>query len=300
MSITSNNTTSALSSNGKPSRPQRSESALPQWILDCLRPIVGRCSRVLWKLEHRGVENIPKTGGLIIAANHQSYGDPFWLSVPIHRPIRYLAWSDAFAWPLVGRFIRWMGAWPLQIEGSDPAAIRRSLSWLRDDGVVVIFPEGQRGSPDGSMAHMKGGAVRMALEAGVPILPVTITGANFGPMQSTVTFNGQPASVSSWSSSSIVATVPATASTGPVVVTVNGAASLGVIYTVGPTDSDGDGLPDSWELQYFGNLLQGPNDDPDGDGATNLQELNQGRNPALGTVLDPNAVNLKLHSPVDP
>ncbi len=129
---------------------------------------------------------------------------------------------------------------------------------------------------------------------------VTITGANFGPMQSAVTFNGQPASVSSWSSSSIVTTVPATASTGPVVVTVNGAASLGVIYTVGPADSDGDGLPDSWELQYFGNLLQGPNDDPDGDGATNLQELNQGRNPSLGTVLDPNAVNLKLYSPVDP
>lgn len=178
MAITSNNATSALSSNGKHSRPQRSESALPQWILDCLRPIVGGCSRVLWKLEHRGVENIPKTGGLIVAANHQSYGDPFWLSVPIHRPVRYLAWSDAFAWPLVGRFIRWMGAWPLQIEGSDPAAIRRSLSWLREDGVVVIFPEGQRGSPDGSMARMKGGAVRMALEAGVPILPVTIAGAN--------------------------------------------------------------------------------------------------------------------------
>ena len=130
---------------------------------------------------------------------------------------------------------------------------------------------------------------------------VTITGANFGPMQGAVTFNGQPASISSWSSNSVVTTVPASATTGPVVVTANGAASLGVTYTVGPADSDADGLPDVWELQYFGNLLQGPNDDPDGDGATNLQEFNQGRNPSLGTVLDINGlIRLKLHSPLDP
>ena len=71
-----------------------------------------------------------------------------------------------------------LGAWPLQVEGSDPAAIRRSLTWLRDGNVVVIFPEGGRGKADGTMIRMKGGAVRMALEAGVPILPVTIRGAN--------------------------------------------------------------------------------------------------------------------------
>lgn len=129
-------------------------------------------------MEHKGVENIPQNTGLIIAANHQSYGDPFWLSIPVKRPIRYLAWSEAFAWPVVGKAIRWLGAWPLQIEGSDPAAIRRSLTWLRESGAVVIFPEGGRGLPDGSMIRMKGGAVRMALEAGVPILPVTIRGAN--------------------------------------------------------------------------------------------------------------------------
>jgi 1-acyl-sn-glycerol-3-phosphate acyltransferase len=169
----------------EPSRREQSaeksrtaEAALPQWILDVLRPMVGSFSSIFWRLEHKGVENIPADTGLIVAANHQSYGDPFWISVPIKRPVRFLAWSQAFSWPVVGKAIRLLGAWPLHIEGSDPATIRRTLSWLRERGVVVIFPEGGRGLPDGSMIRMKGGAVRMALEAGVPILPVTIRGAN--------------------------------------------------------------------------------------------------------------------------
>lgn len=143
-----------------------------------MRPIIRLGSRALWRLEFQGIENIPQNGGLIIAANHQSYGDPFWLSIPIKRPIRFLAWSEAFSWPVVGTAITWLGAWPLHVQGSDPGAIRRSLTWLRDSGVIVIFPEGGRGQPDGSLIRMKAGAVRMALEAEVPILPVTIRGAN--------------------------------------------------------------------------------------------------------------------------
>ncbi|MEP6818809.1 MAG: lysophospholipid acyltransferase family protein [bacterium] len=157
---------------------KRAGTALPAWSINLMRPIVGLGSRLLWRLEHKGVENIPPDGGLIVAANHQSYGDPFWLAIPIKRRIRFLAWSEAFSWPVIGKAIRLLGAWPLHVEGSDPAAIRRSLTWLRDSGVIVIFPEGGRGLPDGSMIRMKAGAVRMALEAGVPILPVTIRGGN--------------------------------------------------------------------------------------------------------------------------
>ena len=151
---------------------------LPQWTFELARPAVGLAGRALWKLKLDGLENIPSNGGLIVAANHQSYLDPFLISIPIRRTLRYLAWSAAFEWPLVGKFITILGAWPLQIEGSDPSAIRRSLQWLRDGGAVMIFPEGGRGLPDGSMGRFKSGAVRMALEAGVPILPVTISGAH--------------------------------------------------------------------------------------------------------------------------
>lgn len=151
---------------------------LPQWALDFVRTLVGFFSRILWKIEFEGVENIPTAGGVIVAANHQTYIDPFWISVAIKRPTRYLAWSVAFNWPLVGRCLTLFGAWPLQVEGSDPSAIRRTLQWLRNGGAVVIFPEGARSTSSGEMDRFKGGAVRLALEAKVPILPVTVRGGN--------------------------------------------------------------------------------------------------------------------------
>jgi 1-acyl-sn-glycerol-3-phosphate acyltransferase len=173
-----------LSDNGKSpgklnhSQSKTNRSVFPQWALELMRPVVGLVSRMFWKIEFLGLENVPKNGGLIIASNHQTYIDPFWLSLPIKRPIRYLAWSAAFKWPFVGRALTWFGAWPLALEGSDPAAIRRSLQWLKEGGAVVIFPEGGRSTSTGSLEHFKAGAVRLALEAKVPILPVTIKGGN--------------------------------------------------------------------------------------------------------------------------
>jgi 1-acyl-sn-glycerol-3-phosphate acyltransferase len=158
--------------------PVAQPAVIPQWAFEAMRPIVRIVSRVCWKLKHHGTENIPPSGGLIIASNHQSYFDPFWISIPVNRPVRYLAWKEAFDWPLVGKIITLLGAWPLQVEGSDPAAIRRSLQWLRQGGVLVIFPEGTRCTSKGQMSRFKAGAARLALEANVPILPVTIRGAN--------------------------------------------------------------------------------------------------------------------------
>ena len=81
----------------KAAGPKRIEKTLPQGVLNVLRVAVRFGSRVCWRLEHKGVENIPQNSGLIIAANHQSYADPFWLALPVRTPIRFLAWSEAFS-----------------------------------------------------------------------------------------------------------------------------------------------------------------------------------------------------------
>ena len=166
----------ARSENGRRAEREHEAFMLPPWALELLRLTAGTLFSLFWRMRYTGTENIPRNGSLIIAANHQTYIDPFWLSVPIKRPLRFLAWDVSFSWPVVGKIMRWLGAWPLQIERGDPRAIRRSLQWLRDGGALVIFPEGGRAESDGAPRKFKAGAARIALEAGAPILPVTIRG----------------------------------------------------------------------------------------------------------------------------
>lgn len=148
----------------------------PEWLIDALRPAVLALSRALWRINFRGFEHVPAEGGLIIAANHQTYIDPFWVGARVQRPMRFLAWNEVLKWPVVGKTLELLGAWPVVLDRGNPTAYRRSMQWLRSGGAVMIFPEGQRAYADGEVGRFKAGAVRLALEAGVPILPVTIRG----------------------------------------------------------------------------------------------------------------------------
>lgn len=163
---------------------RRAESApskpfvLPLWVINIIRSILWALSRLFFRISFRGLENIPQTGGVILASNHQTYMDPIWMSLPLKRQIRYLAMSESFSWPIIGKVIVMLGAWPIQIEKADKTMLRRTLSWLNNGGALVIFPEGGRCLPDGHLLRFKPGAVRMALEANTPILPITIRGGH--------------------------------------------------------------------------------------------------------------------------
>lgn len=148
----------------------------PEWVIGVMRPVILAVSRALWRITYTGVEHVPVEGGVVIAANHQTYVDPFWVGSRLSRPVRYLAWDEAFKWPLAGKALELLGAWPLVLDRGNPTAYRRSLQWLGEGGAVMIFPEGQRAYADGELSRFKAGAVRLALEAAVPVLPVTIRG----------------------------------------------------------------------------------------------------------------------------
>ena len=138
-------------------------------------------SKILWRIKFHNLENIPQNldGGLIIVANHQTYFDPFWVCLKIHRKFRFMAWDKAFDWFLIGRFIRYLGAFPVNLErGSTVKTLKQTLAALRDGATLVIFPEGSREFSDGKFLEFKTGAARLAIEANVPILPVTVRGAN--------------------------------------------------------------------------------------------------------------------------
>src|SRR5688572_376069 len=128
-------------------------------------------------LRLRGVEHIPREGAVIIVPNHQTYADPALVTIPVRRPVYYMAWSRLFDIPVFGAFIRILRAFPVQIESSDPKATRDAVRLLQEGHAVMIFPEGQR-SADGTVGRFKPGAFRLATTLDVPILPVTIAGGH--------------------------------------------------------------------------------------------------------------------------
>ena len=150
---------------------------LPPWAIKVVRVTLRTIFGWLFRLRLVGAENIPREGGLIVAANHQTYVDPFWVP-PLRPAVRFLAWDAVFGWPVAGQLMRWLGAWPLQVNKSDARAYRRSVQWVKRGGALVIFPEGGRGLSDGKLQPLKPGALRLALETGAPVLPVTIRGGH--------------------------------------------------------------------------------------------------------------------------
>lgn len=151
-------------------------------VIDILRFLAYLINRTIWFVRYGGLENIPagSSGGFIIAANHQTYVDPVWICPPISRhKFRFMVYDKALEWPLIGPFIKYVGAFPVSTRiGGTVEAIEESLRALEDGAVLTIFPEGEREFADGVMLPFKTGAVRIALRSGLPILPVTITGGN--------------------------------------------------------------------------------------------------------------------------
>jgi 1-acyl-sn-glycerol-3-phosphate acyltransferase len=146
-------------------------------ILDLFRPAVRVACRAYWGLALRGVENIPLGGPLVITPNHQTYADPPLVTIPIRRPVYYMAWNRLFQIPLFNAFIRRLRAFPVEIDGADPRAAREAVTLLRLGEAVMIFPEGGR-SRDGGLQRFKLGAFRLAVSAEASVLPVTISGGS--------------------------------------------------------------------------------------------------------------------------
>jgi 1-acyl-sn-glycerol-3-phosphate acyltransferase len=135
---------------------------------------------LLWRVEYHNKENIPqdRPGGLILASNHQTYVDPFWIGLKVNREMRFMAWDKACNWPVVGPLIRKLGAFPVNLERGGKDSYKTAVRILREGATLVIFPEASREFADGKQLPFKTGTVRIAIEAGVSILPVTIVGGN--------------------------------------------------------------------------------------------------------------------------
>lgn len=122
---------------------------------------------------------LPRSGPLLLVSNHTSNVDPpligAWLQPRLGRPVQFMAKEQLFV-PALRPLLRHFGAILVRAGGSDVDAYRDALAVLRGGGVVGIFPEGTR-SADGTLGEPHPGAALIAARAGVPILPVGISGA---------------------------------------------------------------------------------------------------------------------------
>ena len=136
----------------------------------------------VYRLRAEGVENIPKSGGLVLAANHTSNLDPWPLAMPLwpRRFLRFMAKSELYWWPL-SHVITAGGGFPVRRGEGDIAAIRTAVELAREGYVVAMFPHGTRqrkGLVKRYTSRSHSGAARIALEAGVPLVPAAIAGTD--------------------------------------------------------------------------------------------------------------------------
>jgi len=140
--------------------------------------VLGALFRVLFAYRCEGEENVPGSGGAVVAANHPSYLDPVLLSLEVRRPIRFMAWDAVLRVPLLGSVLRAFGAFPVDVRrGKGRDAYERARALLQAGELVGLFPEGKRSRTGWMEPALRESAARLALETGVPIVPATITGA---------------------------------------------------------------------------------------------------------------------------
>jgi len=136
----------------------------------------------LFRLRARGRENVPAAGGCVLACNHLSSFDPWPLGLPLWpgRQLRFMAKSELYWFPL-NMLIAAAGAFPVRRGQRDTVAIETAVRLAREGNVIGMFPEGTRrkkGLVKKFEARPRTGAARIALEAGVPLVPAAVKGTD--------------------------------------------------------------------------------------------------------------------------
>jgi 1-acyl-sn-glycerol-3-phosphate acyltransferase len=136
----------------------------------------------LFRLKADGVENLPESGGFVLSANHTSNFDPWPLGYPLwpRRQLYFMAKVELFN-PILGPPLRAGGAFPVRRGEQDIEAVEAAIRLCREGKIVAMFPEGTRRSKGlvKKFQHRpRTGAARIALAAGVPLVPAAIKGTD--------------------------------------------------------------------------------------------------------------------------
>jgi cytidylate kinase len=166
---------------GSPAKPARWPlSRLVRGPLDTLLyrfaySFIPTLLKLLFRMRIEGAENIPAVGPVVIASNHRSNLDPFFLGVSSPRQIHFMAKAELWKVSVLGRLISAAGSFPVSRGSADRQAVRNALSILDQGAVLGLFPEGHR-HRDGKLGAINPGVTLFSLREGVVTIPVVMEG----------------------------------------------------------------------------------------------------------------------------
>jgi len=136
-----------------------------------LRPLLSA-----WRTSVDGLHRIPASGAVLVAPNHGSYLDHFFLAYRIGRPVQFMAAAELFSNPVVGRILSTLGAFPVRRGAHDAEAVATAEAILDRGGLVVIYPQGGIRASLDAVPPRRGVGI-LALSTGTPVIPAAIIDA---------------------------------------------------------------------------------------------------------------------------
>ncbi len=155
---------------------ERARSRDPDWVYDLARIILTPPTLFVYRARAIGAEHVPAAGPVILAPNHFSQWDHFFAGVFIRRKVRFMAKSQLFSNPVIEFIFRHGGAFPVRRGHHDEEAFSTAFTILDRGGCILVYPEGGR-SRTGGLRDPRPGVGRLALQTGVPVIPVAIHGS---------------------------------------------------------------------------------------------------------------------------
>jgi 1-acyl-sn-glycerol-3-phosphate acyltransferase len=146
------------------------------WTYTLVRLIVSLPTLLLYRTRAIGVENVPKSGPLVLAPNHFSQMDHFFVGLYLRRKIRFMAKSQLFGPPVLTYIYKHGGVFPVRRGHHDEEAFQTAFTILGQGGMLLVYAEGGR-SRSGELGEPKPGIGRLALESGAPVVPVAVHGS---------------------------------------------------------------------------------------------------------------------------
>ncbi len=146
------------------------------WTYPLVRILISLPTLLIYRTRAIGVENVPKSGALILAPNHFSQMDHFFVGLYLRRQVRFMAKSQMFG-PRVFTYIyKHGGVFPVRRGHRDEESFKTAFTILGQGGMLLVYAEGGR-SRSGELGEVKPGIGRIALESGAPVVPVAIHGS---------------------------------------------------------------------------------------------------------------------------